>query len=186
MVIQSFVYVAGSKALVIGWGIILVTAVVTIFSNGHFDGTLDAHFGAKTTIASALLEPLIDWICLIIPLYILGRLASDSSIRLIDIAGTTALARWPMFFVSFFGFIPMPQINPQKASLDDLTKITLSPSFILGGFIVLIFIVWFVALLYNAFSVSTNLKGGKSAATFIAGLVIAEILSKVIIINIGI
>ena len=38
--------------------------------------------------------------------------------------------------------------------------------------------VWMVALLYKAFSTSTNLKGSRGTIIFILALVLAEALSK--------
>jgi hypothetical protein len=40
-------------------------------------------------------------------------------------------------------------------------------------------LVWMVALMYRAYSVSCNTKGGKAIGSFIAALIIAEILSIV-------
>ena len=179
---KPFVYIAGIRALLAGLGIILITAFIAIFSHTHFDGTLDAHFGADTSLAYSLLEPLSDWLCLVIPLYIIGRIISESSVRFIDIAGTTALARWPLLPVALIGFISVPHINP-NASLHQLIQTALAPAVIIQALLALPFIVWYIALLYNAFSVSANVKGGKAAASFIASLVIAEIISKVIFIS---
>jgi len=176
---NPFQYLAGMRALLIGWAIILVTAVIAFFSHAHFDGAIDIHFGASSSFISYFLEPLIDWTCLIVTMYVLGRVASDSSIRFIDIAGTMSLARWPLFPVAFLGFIPTPVIDP-KASLDVLVSQVLSPAVITQGLLTLPFIVWFIALLYNAFSVSTNLKGSKAVWSFIGGLIIAEVISKII------
>jgi hypothetical protein len=39
-----------------------------------------------------------------------------------------------------------------------------------------------VALMYKAFSVSCNVKGGKAIGTFIGGLLLAEIISKICIV----
>lgn len=180
---NPFVYVAGGKALAIGSAIMAAAAVIISLNNGHFDGTLDAHFGAPTTLLQAFFETLISWLCLIASLYALGRIVSESSVRIIDISGTTALARWPMFIISFLGFAPQPKIDP-GASLNDLMKVALSPTVIIVALVTLPFIVWYIALLYNAFSVSANVKGGKAAAAFISGLIIAEVLSKVIILRI--
>lgn len=178
---NPFIYVAGTKSLLIGAGVIILTAVIAIFSQTHFDGPIDMHMGADLSIPAAFVEPLIDWICLVLPLYLLGRIASGSSIRFIDVAGTEALARWPMFIVALLGFIRPPD---KVTSADDALKLITQPSFIIQSLAVLPFIVLTVALMYNAFSVSTNLKGGKGAGIFIAGLVIAEILSKVILMTI--
>ena len=40
--INPFRFVAGSKALLFGWGIMLVASVIAWKSNTHFDGVLEA------------------------------------------------------------------------------------------------------------------------------------------------
>ena len=177
---NPFVYIAGTRALGIGLGAIIVTAIIAFFSHTHFDGAIDVHFGPSSPFINYFLEPLIDWACLIASMYVLGRMASDSSVRFIDIVGTFALARWPFFFVSFLGFIPTPVIDP-KASIDVLINQVLSPSVIIQGLISLPFIIWSIALLYNAFSISANVKGGKAVWSFIGGLIIAEVISKIVL-----
>ena len=181
---NPFVYIAGTKAFIIGWAIILVTAVLAFFTHTHFDGAIDIHFGRPTPWINCIIEPLVDWTFLVICLYILGRIASESSVRFIDFAGTLALARWPMLLATFLGFIPVPHIDP-KTSLKDIEITAMTPSVIILGVLTIPLIVWLVALLYNAFSVSANLKGRKAAWTFIAGLVMAEIVSKIILMNIS-
>jgi hypothetical protein len=49
------------------------------------------------------------------------------------------------------------------------------------GLLMIPLIVWTVALMYNAYSISANLRGPKAIWTFIASFLIAEILSKVIL-----
>jgi hypothetical protein len=46
------------------------------------------------------------------------------------------------------------------------------------------FLCWMVALMYKSFSVSCNVKGGKAIGTFVAGLIIAEILSKLALVQV--
>jgi uncharacterized membrane protein len=38
-------------------------------------------------------------------------------------------------------------------------------------------VIWMITLMYNAFTVSFNLKGTKAIAGFIGGLILAEIVS---------
>jgi hypothetical protein len=52
---------------------------------------------------------------------------------------------------------------------------------ILVSIVGIITIVWMVALMYNAYSVSANLKGQKGILSFIAALLISEILSIVLL-----
>jgi hypothetical protein len=179
---NPFVYIAGGRALALGGLIMIASAAIVSLNNGHFDGAMDVHFGAKTTLIKSFCETFISWACLVLSLFGLGKIASDSSVRFIDIAGTVALARWPMLLLSFIGFISQPpDINPQKATVEELMKVTMKPSVIIEGLLSLPLIVLFIVLLYNAFSVSTNLKGSKSVWAFIAGLAVAEIASKAIL-----
>jgi len=179
---NPFVYIAGAKSLAIGLAIMLAAATILPFNNGHFDGVADVHFGAQTTFVRALCETMVSWGCLVLALYILGRITSESSIRFIDIAGTLALARGPMIFSALLGFIAeAPHIDIQKATLQELMKIATSPGVIIEGIFSIPLLVWTIALMYNAFAVSANLKGGKSAAAFIGGLIVAEIISKIIL-----
>jgi len=41
--------------------------------------------------------------------------------------------------------------------------------------------VWMVALMWKSFSLCCNVRGGKAVAYFVAGLLVAEGLSKVLI-----
>jgi hypothetical protein len=180
---NPFVYIAGTKALIIGWVIMLATAFLGYLTKVHFDGIFDEHiFKIPPSYLVCVIEELIDWICVVASFYVLGRIVSDTSIRLIDIAGTMALARWVMLPMTLTNFIPDParNVNPD-ASIKEMEKVALDPLMILQSLIVLPLIVWLIALHYNAYSVSANLKGQKAVWTFIAGLIIAEILSKVIV-----
>ncbi len=179
---NPFTYIAGGKALALGGIIMIISSVIVSTHNGHFDGVLDVHFGAKTNLLQAICEPLISWSSLVFALYILGRVVSESSIRFIDVAGTTALARWPMLFISLLGLIPNPDMpDPSKATLQELMKVATSPGVIITGLLSLPLLVWLIALLYNAYSVSANVKGSKAVWSFIGGLVVAEIISKAVL-----
>jgi hypothetical protein len=49
----------------------------------------------------------------------------------------------------------------------------------------LLLICWVVALMYKSYSVSCNVKGGLAIGTFIAGLILAETLSKIAILKLN-
>ena len=51
------------------------------------------------------------------------------------------------------------------------------------GFLYTLPTIWMVVLYYNAYGVSCNLKGIKLIVSFVAGIFIAEILSKLLIIQ---
>lgn len=172
---NPFMLIAGSSALVTGMAAMLASAVICYYSKTHFDGVIDAHTGLTAPIYVYLIEPLVDWVLIVLMLYIAGKLFSDSTVRFIDVAGTQALARWVMIFSAIIGFfITVPDTGH---SVDDLVR-SITPLTIMLGLLEIVFAIWMIALMYNAFKISCNLKGGKATSLFIAGLLIAEILSK--------
>jgi hypothetical protein len=163
-----FVYVAGERALIAGWLIMLATACIAFFSQTHFNGVLDAHVSALGTFTLYFLEQFISWSSAVLMFYLIGRLYSHSFIRLIDVAGTLALSRAPLIFVALIGFA-----FPRSIDIRQMDAV-----FIGLVLVELVFIIWMVALMYNAFTVSCNLKGSRGAGLFIAALLLSEILSK--------
>jgi len=178
---NPFIYIAGTKALVIGWAVMLATAVIGYFSKTHFDSVIDAHTGHSSPMWFYLEDALVDWSLPVAIFYIAGRIFSKSSIRFIDVAGTFALARWVMIFVAIVGFgVYMPEPN-KPWTVEELIKHSMTGSVIVSGLISLAFVIWMIALMYNAFTTSCNLKGSKAVWIFIVGLLLAEILSKIIL-----
>lgn len=169
---NPFEKIAGFQALILGWFIILLSGIIAYFSNCHFNGVIDAHFGAKTLWWVYLAESFVAWASISIVYYFTGVLFSQSKIRFADVAGTLALARYPMLFVALLAFGPMP--DPK--ALDQINLVIL-----LNIFATLIFSIWMIALFFNAYKISCNMKGAKAVWTFIIGLIIAEIISKIVL-----
>ncbi|SFD80028.1 hypothetical protein SAMN05518672_103265 [Chitinophaga sp. CF118] len=169
-IFNPFTYIAGLKSLIIGWILILITACIAYYSKTHFDGVVDAHVWlGDLSIKYYFLEPVVDWGCLVLVIFLAGKFFSVSSIRFIDVAGTLALARAPMLFLAIVNFA-LPGIK-DIYQMDALA--------ILAIFTTVILEIWMIALMYNAFKVSCNIKGNKAVGVFIASLIIAEIFSKI-------
>lgn len=175
---NPFRKIAGTKALLLGFLIIATTAAIAYFSHCHFDGIIDAHVGAHGPVTLYFLEAIINWAITAGIFFLTAKILSKSKIRFIDIGGTTALARYPYFFVALIAFA-VPELNPE--SLADFQNINPEElvGLVLTGILMLLFSIWFIALLYRAFSVSANLKGSRSIWGFIGALIIAEILSMI-------
>jgi len=179
---NPFKFIAGTRALILGLGAMLITAVACMLTKWHLDGVIDIHQGKEGPSYMYFIEPVIDWLCLVLPLYIFGRSFSVSSVRFIDVAGTGALARYPMFFAVLVStLMPHYSGNSQNFLNSILSDPDLVMRLILLSLLIIPLTVWTVALMYNAYSLSANLKGPKAAWSFIASILIAEILSKVII-----
>ena len=166
---NPFVYVAGLRALTLGLGIMVVTAIISYISGANFHGMLSIHTGLKAPLYIFFLEQVNAWGCSVLLFYLSSILFSRSAVRLIDIAGTLALARWPMIFLSLAGFIPLP------TGLNDLNA-----AFVVTEIVSVLIEIWVIALMYNAYRISGNLKGERATISFIAVLIIGEIISNAI------
>ncbi len=176
---NPFIYLADVKALFWGWLAMIVTAFIGMFSHTHFDGVIDVHTAGKTfSIGFHLLEQLVDWACATLIFWGIGAAVSKSVVRAIDIAGTMAFARIPMIFAAIAGFgIKVPG---QLKTVDEITN-AITPTVIICSLVSLVFLIWMVALMYNAFRVSTNLKGGKAITVFIVCLLFSEIIAHLLL-----
>lgn len=171
---KPFLRIAGLQSLLLGFFVMALTAIISVWSHCHFDGAVDVHIGAQTSLWFYFIEPLIDWLCLFVFLFIAGKFAAASRIRLIDVAGTVALARWPMIIVALLAFITLNE----PVNINDIKT-----SQIVFGMATLVFAIWMIALLYNAYTVSCNAKGSKAIVSFIIAIVLAESVSKLIVLK---
>ena len=53
--------------------------------------------------------------------------------------------------------------------------------FIVANVVIVLTLIWMVTLMYKAYAISCNLKGAKAIGSFIAGLIAAEVVSKLLL-----
>ncbi|MDR1456014.1 MAG: hypothetical protein LBJ01_10215 [Tannerella sp.] len=188
--LHPFRYIAGGKSLL--WGLLTLAGLTGLgyVSSTCFDGVLDIHAGRLDLRGHALCV-FGSWASAVAVFYLTALILSGPSVRLIDFAGTLALAHVARIPGVLVGLVPMPvpDINPQSGTAlnpDDLLAIVLFLrehilEMILLSVICIGVLVWFIAWMYNACSVSGNLKGGKGIVSFIIALIIAEIVSKILL-----
>jgi UDP-N-acetylmuramyl pentapeptide phosphotransferase/UDP-N-acetylglucosamine-1-phosphate transferase len=109
-------------------------------------------------------------------LLIAATILSPSKVRAVDIFGTQAFAKYPYLIVSLISFIPYFRF--EFHGMPDLTA-----SLIFFGLLTIVFTIWTVVLMYNAYSVSANLTGVKAIVSFIVALMIAEVLFKILMVK---
>jgi hypothetical protein len=181
---NPFKFIAGSKSLVVGLIIIVSTSIVGYFSHTHFPDVISVKIGFEMPITYFLFQGLLNWLVLSTVFYIAAVVFSKSSIRIIDIYGTQAFARAPYFLAAFTGFSNSLN-NFGKyilwAMLQQGESIHLSAFEIALAILVLLttvlLTVWMITLMFNAFKVSSNIKGTKLILIFISGLLISIIIT---------
>lgn len=178
LIFNPFKRIAGWEAFGIGLVIVVLTTFTGNFAGIYFDGVTDMHL-AKTfdSLKSWLMIP-VNIISISVIMWLAGITVSKN-FRFIDILGTMTLSRAPFLLIALASFfVKVPDLS---GIMQDPFVIFDSISFV----IILIFtfpiIIWSVTLMYNAYKISTGASGQKLSISFIFGLVIAEIISKIII-----
>lgn len=187
MLFNPFERYAGGTALIAGVGIAMVAALLASLFYTRFDGVLDVHtVFEKVTLTTALIDQAVNAISLFVVLYLLALVSGARGIRAIDVLGTLMLARAPLVFVPLLN-ITHTLSRSAEQMMHSMTENPLVPdlSALLPAIPLIIvmslLVVWTVALYFNAYKVSTHLKGARLVLSFIAGLLLAEILSKIIL-----
>lgn len=188
LLFNPFERYAGTSSLLIGLVVLLATSVAACAGDVHLDGVIDFHLSGNSSCWVYLSESLINCACMCVFIYISGLIFSRSSIRLIDVAGTQAMARAP-FLVAVLASLPVPgkkidlffQHQLLKQGEEVIVTNLEMTLFVFSAIITLLCAVWMIALMYKAYSVACNVKGGKAIGSFIAALVLAEISSKLLI-----
>lgn len=183
---NPFYYVAGGKALTVGMGVILLTAVLAFLSRARFDGVLDFHVGLQYDVPLwlALADGFVSWLCLAVPLYVGALIFSSSRVRPVDVFGTQALARTPYMLLALIAFWDAPAqyaagLVPGAASRPVEGGLL---SFIVMMIIVVAVVIWAVWLMYKAFAHAGNMKGATAVVIFIVCVLAGEIASKAVLI----
>ncbi len=190
LLFNPFVYIAGAQALGLGLAAVLLAGLIGALGRTHYDGVLDVHPGAADApLWFFLSEGVIGWLCLSLVLWILGKIISRTSFRTIDLLGTQALARWPTVLISLVT-LPKAMQRFSDAVLEQLHRggpLQFNTADAIIVFAVIAAMIplycWMIRLMYKSFSVSCNVKGGKAIWTFIGGLIVAEVLSKLAIVG---
>jgi hypothetical protein len=186
---RPFRFIAGGKALIYGILVMLLLVGLCLLTDTMFDGTLDSHYGCEKSIILQHIYCIFGvYIITVIVFYVTALIVSGKNVRLIDIAGTLALAKIPLIVDALLGFLPLSKalcgidldFSPEGMQQISMIILKMSPFLILG----VVTLIWYIVLMYNGYSVSANVRGTKGVLTFIAALLLSETLSKVFLVMI--
>jgi hypothetical protein len=175
-----------SERMLIAVGLIFVVPVVIAGAalDVRFDGVLDLHFAPESSVKAVAIDLAVDFIALFVLLFAAAKWINRKT-RAVDILSTVLVAKIPMYLPMFFnaggkltviGEEIMEQAKAGQSPALSAGNIALLVVFIV---LVLLFMVWSVALLYNGYKTAANAKGAKAVLLFIGALLLAEIASKV-------
>ena len=192
---NPFEKIAGWKAFGIGIVILCLTTVLGYFSNTVFYG-ISIKLVQSITWGKVFSLQALGLAITVAVMYLIALL-SAKRVRFQDILGTVTLAKYPLILAVLMFWVWGGRIMSitdellmslkEELLTSDAYKIVSEFSFydyfVLTMFSLLsiVILVWTIALLFNAFKVSTNLKGAKSVLLFIAVILIAEIILNIVL-----
>lgn len=152
--------------------------------NARYDGVLDLHFVPETLWWHPFADNVVNVFSAVTLLFIAGKIINRKT-RITDVLSVVLLARTPLYLYTFAN-INSYTYNATGALLQAKDNLyALSPTLLIiqlvSALVVLALVFWYMALMYNGFRVATNLKKGSQIAGYIATVIIAEILSKILI-----
>ncbi|WP_282117365.1 hypothetical protein [Cellulophaga baltica] len=174
--------------LLIGVFFTLLGSFFAYVFNIRFDGIIDIHIVPNTLSYQALLDNLINIFCLVLFLYISTKYINKKT-RLIDILNTALVARTPFYLLPFFNINDVIEKTSEEvfqfANPELIGQISSSNLFIIivFGLITILFLVWYISLLFNGYKVASNAKGKTPIILFVISLLLAEVLSKFLIVQ---
>ena len=187
---NPFEKIAGWRAFGIGILILGITTVLGYFCNTVFFG-ISIKQVHSITLCQAISLQMLGLAVLVAVMYLVAVL-SVKRVRFQDILGTVTLAKYPLLLTIplFWAFNDMIReitdnllANLQTSAYDIMSEVSAFDLVMLMVFtlVSLAILVWTIALLFNAFKVSTNIKGAKCGLLFTAIIIISEIITNVVI-----
>lgn len=176
---NPFEKIAGWKAFAIGFPIILISVFIAYDAGSLFWRSTNLTFLDGKSLFDAYLWHGLSLLTMCVCFYIMGLILAKS-IRLQDIVGFVLLARIPYLFMALISYLFTEEdLMFLLSSLGDMNIESLLPlisRISIMALVSIIVLVWYIALLYNGYRVSTGLKGWKCIWSFIVALVFADIL----------
>ena len=186
-IFNPFIRIAGFKALSIGIVFLVLSSWTAGMFGARYDGALDVHFSEQSSFFKALYDNLINVFCLAFFLYGIAFFLASRKPRFIDVLGTITMSRSPLALIPLVNIGNINGEIGEKLVAQSENKGALSMTvfetvfLVVSALLTLLVIIWYVMLLYRAYTVSTNLKGKDAIGSFIVGIILAEISSKILI-----
>lgn len=179
-----------SQLLAFGIIGVLLCSLLAYFFNLRFPTVFNIAPLEDIAIWQPLTDNIIIIFCLSLFLFITS-LVINRKTRIIDILNTALVARsiyciQPLIILGFSAAGLDNIIKDPNPQLSDLQFTTSQTAFILLLSLLLIAVlVWYIALLYNGFKTATNLKTAGHKAAFAVALLISEITTPLLLLQLN-
>jgi len=188
LLINPYQKIAGLWAFIIGIAIILVISCLGSIAKIYFPGLLGILNASMiknpnmgTDFLFLLYQNAVIWGVLTALFILTAKFLQQKGVRIIDFMGTVALSRFPYLILT--GFLAlMRTVNPRFMDVGMEQGLQLKPSILAVIFssVVIICAVWHIVTYLYALKESSGLSGKKLWISFIACILIGEIIANFI------
>ncbi|GAC1352912.1 MAG: hypothetical protein NVSMB1_20620 [Polyangiales bacterium] len=174
LLVNPFDRFGGGIAAICGLIVAIIGITVSTQLGQLFDGFIDQHGPGSVTLRAAVVHQVAAWIVPSI-LFWVGSMVLTRRGRFIDFVGMVGLSRAPLTLESPIVALidrhwPLSPNHPQ-----------LSFSVVVILMLILPCLAWTVTLQYQGFKNASGLRGAKLIGSFVALVVVSEVLSKILI-----
>ncbi|MYB33511.1 MAG: hypothetical protein F4Y20_13680 [Acidobacteria bacterium] len=183
---NPFVRVGGEQALLIGTAVIVVTGLLAAAGETHFGGLLRLSIGSSVPLWVPVVEGLVIWVVMSVLFVLSSLLVAPRSVRPLDIAGTQALARAPLVLLALAN-LPAPVRDANRETAAAIAEGRLPPQMaasLIAGVVGGVCVVWMVQLMWKAFAVSCNQRGGRAVAFFVAVVITGHLATSFLLMEV--
>lgn len=180
-ILDPFTYYSGGATLVAGLAAMAVMVAVARMTGQTFRGVISIGLGDLPLWRLAL-QRLAGWAVLSGVLWGAAAWFSASRVRLIDVAGNSALALVPFAVLLLLGLIPGMGLSEELkqqlgAGVADPALLQPTAGMLLFALVSVFMLVWFFAWSWRGFSVAANLRGGRAVGIYVCAFLAAEVLA---------
>lgn len=168
--------------------VIIALTVVAWWGGVHLDGALDLHLALEPPSALLIIaESLVDWLSLGFLLLAASKVFGGNGGAGAHLAAV-GLSRFPYILAAVVGSRQVLGKAMRAALIVGEEQITvrpqelMTPGVIVGSVALIALIIWSVAILYLGYKEAGRIQGGRSAGSFVIGLIFAELISKLLVI----
>lgn len=191
LLINPFKKYQENTLLSIGIAATIIGSLLAYVFFVRFDGAIDLHFTPDINLSQPFIDNSINIITVFLILFLLAKYHNKKT-RAIDILNAVLIARIPFYLLTLLNINNTISTTTEQMMLvvEDAIQINMAAMPMNAIIILSIFgllslgaLVWSIFLLYNGYKIASNNKENKNIVFFFLALIVAEIITKIIIIN---
>ncbi|MDI6827850.1 MAG: YIP1 family protein, partial [Armatimonadota bacterium] len=176
------------KGFAIALLVIIALTGIAVWGQVHLDGALDMHIMVGTSPAGLLIaESLIAWLSLGVFLFVASKIFKGNGGIGAHLAAA-GLARFPYIIAAFVVSQPtfkkalMTAVKTARGEIIVRQSELMTPQILIGFLVIVGLVIWSIIMLYNGYRYASRIQGAKIGISFVIALIIAEVVSKALII----